>query len=82
MPDGARPRAPARRRPASSDSVTLPAFSNSSAERHLVALLERRLQIHQHQVIAAGRELDGLAGSIGNPVECRMVMTPLFIAIS
>ena len=46
----------------SSDSVTLPAFSNSQRERHLVALLERILQIHQHQVIAARRELDGLAG--------------------
>src|SRR5439155_7765368 len=34
-------------------------------DRHLVTLLERALEVHDHQVIAAGRELYGLAGLDG-----------------
>src|SRR5439155_21327459 len=40
-------------------------FLELERERHLVALLERVFEIHQHQVIPARRELYGLAGING-----------------
>ena len=43
-------------------AVTCPAFANCERDREVVTLLERLLQAHQHDVVAAWRECHGLAG--------------------